>query len=880
MKKLLIAMLMVLAIVLFGCKEAEEEEETDTTPGTETTDTAAPTNPTVSINDGDSSTGSLDVTLTLSADDDVGVTAYYVSETDSTPSASLGFANGDRSNMVADSWNDVTAITSYSDNVSFELSSGNGQKSVYVWFKDAAGNVSASASDGVTLAQDTSAPTNSVVSINNGDVSTDTLYVTLSVSADDDIGVVAYYASETDSIPDAIADGWKDVSSETSFSGSIVFLLSSGNALKTVYLWFKDADGGVSDATNDSITLNLAPNRIPDTGQTTSFTDTIGEDSDYTINPPSYTDNGNGTVSDNVTGLIWQKENTTYSIWSEAAATCNDLSLAGFSDWRLPTVQELHHTMDYEKTWPVCDTAVFPDCENSFWTSNTSANFNDYAWAISFGTARIHKEEKTDQRKIRCVRGRRLAFGALVDNGDGTVTDDATELMWQQTAEDLQETTYGGWLGALSHCEGLSLAGHIDWRLPNVKELMSMIDYSRKDFAVNTTYFFNDIGFDYFSSTAADLYSYDDSFYNVGSRGGSSDEMKFTTEAARCVRGGAPPSNPSISINSGDVSTDSLTVTLSVSATDDIGVTGYYASETDSTPDVTADGWTDVTADTSYSADVSFTLSNEDGTKTVYVWFKDAARNVSTNASDTITVSGWMPPYGGMVSITGGTFQMGDSNGAGSISELPIHSVTVGDFNISDHEVTASEYKACVDDSGCTYGGSTTDSNRTYDVSGSEDHPMNFVSWEETQDYIAWLNGQSSSVYRLCSEAEWEYAARAGTTTKYSCGDADSCLNDVAWWSGNNSPAGIKTVKTKQANAWGLYDMHGNVLEWVQDWLHTSYSDAPTDGSAWESPTSSDRMVRGGAFSQSAYYQRSARRPYASPDTWDAGIGFRLCSAP
>ncbi|MBT4526847.1 MAG: formylglycine-generating enzyme family protein [Deltaproteobacteria bacterium] len=233
----------------------------------------------------------------------------------------------------------------------------------------------------------------------------------------------------------------------------------------------------------------------------------------------------------------------------------------------------------------------------------------------------------------------------------------------------------------------------------------------------------------------------------------------------------------------------------------------------------------------------------------------------------------------GLVLISGGTFQMGDSAGGGDSDELPVHSVSVSSFYISDHEVTAAEYKECVDDGGCTYSGGTG-SYYTYGASGKENHPLNYVSWTETQSYISWLNGQTSGNYRLCTEAEWEFAARAGTTTKYSCGDSDSCLNSVAWWSGNNSPAGTKAVKTKTANPWGLYDMHGNVWEWTQDWYHSSYSGAPTDGSAWESPTGSDRVILGGSFIDSASYLRSADRAYGSPGARHSRIGFRLCTVP
>ena len=236
----------------------------------------------------------------------------------------------------------------------------------------------------------------------------------------------------------------------------------------------------------------------------------------------------------------------------------------------------------------------------------------------------------------------------------------------------------------------------------------------------------------------------------------------------------------------------------------------------------------------------------------------------------------------GMVSLNGGTFEMGDLNGGGNSDELPVRSVTLSAFSISDHEVTASEYKGCVDAGGCTYsGGDTTLDNNfcddtwaTYNVSGKESHPVNCVSWEDTQAYITWLNGNSSRTYRLCTEAEWEYAARAGTTTQWSCGDTESCLDEVAWY-GDNSGDTTHEVKTKSANAWGLYDMHGNVWEWVNDWFGDYSSEAETDPTGPSAGSYS--VVRGGDFFNSATFLRSAFR-LRSPGFRVSNVGFRLCS--
>jgi formylglycine-generating enzyme required for sulfatase activity len=153
--------------------------------------------------------------------------------------------------------------------------------------------------------------------------------------------------------------------------------------------------------------------------------------------------------------------------------------------------------------------------------------------------------------------------------------------------------------------------------------------------------------------------------------------------------------------------------------------------------------------------------------------------------------------------------------------------------------------------------------------------PVEQVSWNDVQDFIKKLNEkEGGNKYRLPTEAEWEYSARAGTTTRYSFGDDESMLGDDAWY---NSNSGSKThdVGQKKPNPWGLYDMHGNVYDWVQDIWHPNYNGAPTDGSAWEE-IGSLRVFRGGDWSYIAGPCRSANRFFNVPDLRDPSIGFRL----
>ena len=149
------------------------------------------------------------------------------------------------------------------------------------------------------------------------------------------------------------------------------------------------------------------------------------------------------------------------------------------------------------------------------------------------------------------------------------------------------------------------------------------------------------------------------------------------------------------------------------------------------------------------------------------------------------------------------------------------------------------------------------------------------VSWEDAKAYVSWLAGQTGKAYRLPSEAEWEYAARAGTETPRYWPEGEEKMNDYAWYDGN---AGGMThpVGEKRPNAFGLYDMAGNVLEWVEDAWHNTYQAAPTDGSAWVTGGDAHRVLRGGSWSYYGRGVRSASRRRCEPGFRHSYFGFRL----
>ncbi len=232
-----------------------------------------------------------------------------------------------------------------------------------------------------------------------------------------------------------------------------------------------------------------------------------------------------------------------------------------------------------------------------------------------------------------------------------------------------------------------------------------------------------------------------------------------------------------------------------------------------------------------------------------------------------------------MVAIPAGDFLMGSpENEDGRYSdEGPQREVTVERFAIGRYEITFDQWAACVADNYCQ-----SNPNPDDEGWGRGDRPVINVSWNDItgeRGFIDWLNSKvKGAPYRLPSEAEWEYAARAGSSARFSFGDSDAALGDHAWY-GSNSGSRTHPVGEKQPNAFGLYDVHGNVWEWVQDCWHGSYNGAPSDGSAWMNASEGDcsyAVLRGGSWNDSPRYLRSAIRSRDRRENRYNGIGFRV----
>ena len=218
-----------------------------------------------------------------------------------------------------------------------------------------------------------------------------------------------------------------------------------------------------------------------------------------------------------------------------------------------------------------------------------------------------------------------------------------------------------------------------------------------------------------------------------------------------------------------------------------------------------------------------------------------------------------------MVVVPAGSFTMGSPSTETDRSEDegPQRTVTIGsDFAVGRYEVTWAEWDACVADGGCSSAG--PDGAGGDNGWGKSDRPVIEVDWNDAQAYVSWLSRKSGQRYRLLSEAEWEYAARAGNQSRWSFGEDETRLGSFGWYS-SNSNSQIQPVGRKTANAFGLYDMHGNVWEWTQDCWNRSYTGAPKNGSAWTSGNCSRRVVRGGSWNNNPQNLRSANRNRVRP---------------
>lgn len=213
------------------------------------------------------------------------------------------------------------------------------------------------------------------------------------------------------------------------------------------------------------------------------------------------------------------------------------------------------------------------------------------------------------------------------------------------------------------------------------------------------------------------------------------------------------------------------------------------------------------------------------------------------------------------IPIQGGEFMMGSpaTEKGRKETEGPQHPVTVNDFHLASFPVTQEQYLKVMGEN-------------PSDVIG-ENCPVDGVSWDDAQEFIRRLNAVNNTNYRLPTEAEWEYACRAGTTTPFYFGETIT-VDQVNY--GPKISCRNSHVGSFLPNKFGLYDMHGNVFEWCEDTWHENYVGAPEDGSAWIDDSSDHKVYRGGAWNANAHFVRSAYRFHRPRKASYYNIGFRI----
>lgn len=220
-----------------------------------------------------------------------------------------------------------------------------------------------------------------------------------------------------------------------------------------------------------------------------------------------------------------------------------------------------------------------------------------------------------------------------------------------------------------------------------------------------------------------------------------------------------------------------------------------------------------------------------------------------------------------MVTLPGGILRMGSND---DHSERPVHTVLVEPFLMARSAVTVQEWQECLDARGCTL-----------QPKGRPDQPVTNASWDDAHQYAAWLSGATGKDYRLPTEAEWEYAARAGTDTRYSWGNA--MVPGKASCKGCGEPVSMQkppAIEAYPPNPFGLFGMGGGVAEWVADCWHRDYQDAPRVAtSAWDVPDCRERVLRGGSWMADAKYLRPSSRDYYDASVRYPTHGFRIAQS-
>ena len=320
---------------------------------------------------------------------------------------------------------------------------------------------------------------------------------------------------------------------------------------------------------------------LPDTGQSEDYSTIFGEDSDYSINLPSFSDNDDGTITDNNTGLLWQKDDDdVQKNWETAITYCTDLTLGGYSGWRLPNVQELQSIVDYGINYsgniPVVNGTYFPNTKSALYWSSTVGAFNtERSWHVSFTSGQVDRSDKSQVRYVRCVQGD-LSSSIWSMDFEGIDSEIIhhidTGLTWQRHGDKNTRT----WESAISYCENLSLAGYSDWRLPSIRELFSIVKHNPIAPSIDEASFPNTSVSNFYWSSTNNPFDTSRSWYVFFVSGNIGDSLKTNKRLARCVRGGR--GSYSWNLASSDVEWGEKADFTSIEFDNKIWVIGGYSS--------------------------------------------------------------------------------------------------------------------------------------------------------------------------------------------------------------------------------------------------------------------------------------------------------------
>ncbi|MFZ4581650.1 MAG: DUF1566 domain-containing protein [Paludibacter sp.] len=552
--------------------------------------------------------------------------------------------------------------------------------------------------------------------------------------------------------------------------------------------------------------------KLPDTGQATSYTTSAGEDADYVVNPMAFTNNGNGTVTDNNTGLIWQKTDGGEMTYEKAILYCDTMTLGGYTDWRLPTGIELFSINYFEANNPAINTTLFTKTLAEYWWSSDKQAYNaGIIWLTNAGGG-IGNHAKIESKSaggtklihVRAVRNpitTTFSVTHFTDNGDGTIKDNYTGLTWQKSSS----TTPMNWEAALAYAKTVNLGGKSDWRLPNIKELQSLNDVSLVKPSINKTFFPNIVNSAFYWSSTTQYKTSGIAWEMNTDYGVVTYDDKILSKYVLLVRGGLD--NESMNL------TDVMIPVGTFSMGDHIGfVDPKHPSDELPLHDVKID---------------SFYMAKTHVTNQQYLTYLNSAY-----AAGLITVKNKIVYGVGLDSIYCYTKEYATYYSISFDGKV----FSMADFR-ANHPVVGVRWYGCIA----------------------------FTNWLSTQNSLAPCYNLTTGIcdftkngYRLPTEAEWEFAARGGQYTPYynypwgNNTEADKTranwpsTNDpyessdvnlypfstpVGFYDGTlkqktdfNWPSSASTYQTANStNGYGLVDMAGNVWQFINDWYSNNY---------------------------------------------------------